>query len=91
MSLVFAFHHLFAIYMPLAAGEAETVPGEVAANIGQPILVVCEVLVPATIAVSSIHKLMEHRESAVTMCIELVVKGGGTLLALELIRHMLAG
>ena len=37
------------------------------------------VLVPAAIAVSSIHKLMEHRESAMGLVVDLIVKGGASV------------
>jgi hypothetical protein len=45
-------------------------------------------LIPAAIGISAIHKLMEHKESGGGMLVELIVKGGGSIIVLQLIKSM---
>ena len=59
-------------------------------QVSRPIMNSAEALIPAAVAVSSIHKLMEHRESSGSLVIELIVKGGGTVLVVEAIKAMLS-
>ncbi len=53
-----------------------------------PILNGAQLLIPAAVGVSGIHKLMEHRETAGSLLIELLTKGGGSLLTIQLVKAM---
>lgn len=57
-------------------------------TIAGPLLTSAQFLIPAAVALSGIHKLMEHRESGGAFLIEMVVKGGGAMLALALIKSI---
>ena len=48
-----------------------------------------EVLIPAAVAISGIHKLMEHRESGGAFLIELLTKGGGGFALCQLVKVMI--
>ena len=50
-----------------------------------------EILIPACIAVIGIHKLMEHQGSAMSVVVDMLIKGGGTILACEMIKIMTGG
>jgi len=74
----------------LAAVTVTTTLGNLTAtNVAGPILDGAEILIPAAVAVSGIHKLMEHRETSGSLVIELLTKGGGTILAIQLLKAMI--
>ncbi len=53
-----------------------------------PLLTAAQFIIPVAVAVSGINKLMEHRESAGTFFIEMVTKGGGAILLIQLVKTM---
>jgi hypothetical protein len=62
--------------------------GPVGQNIADPFISAMMYLIPAAIGISAIHKLMEHKESGGGMLVELIVKGGGSVIVLQLIKSM---
>ena len=60
--------------------------GAVQNQIAIPILMAMQFIIPAAIGISAIHKLMEHRESGGGVLVELITKGGGAVLVLQLIK-----
>ena len=57
-------------------------------NIAGPLLTSAQFLIPAAVALSGIHKMMEHRESGGSFLIDMVTKGGGAVLVLALIKSI---
>ncbi len=53
-----------------------------------PVLTGAQILIPLAIAISAINRLMDHRESAGTFFIEMVTKGGGAILLIQLMKTM---
>jgi len=62
--------------------------GPVGQRIADPVITGMMYLIPAAIGISAIHKLMEHKESGGGMLVELLTKGGGSILVLQLIKSM---
>jgi len=56
--------------------------------IAGPLLTTAQFLIPAAVALSGIHKMMEHRESGASFLLELLTKGGGAVLVLALIKSI---
>ena len=81
-------HAVFAVHSFVSAAPSVSTDlgGLTGANVATPILNGAEILIPAAVAVSGIHKLMEHRETAGSLVIELLTKGGGAILAVELVK-----
>jgi len=71
------------------SGNPADIPGEILLAIGAPVLLAAEILIPAAVAVSAIHKLAEHRETGMGTVVDLIMKGGGSVLAIQVIRIML--
>ena len=71
------------------SGNPADIPGEILLYIGAPVLLAAEILIPAAVAVSAIHKLAEHRETGMGTVVDLIMKGGGSVLAIQVIRIML--
>ena len=57
-------------------------------TIAGPLLTSAQFLIPAAVALSGMHKLMEHRESGGSFLIDMVTKGGGAVLVLALIKSI---
>ncbi len=57
-------------------------------TIAGPLLTSAQFLIPAAVALSGIHKMMEHRESGGAFLVDMVTKGGGAVLVLALIKSI---
>lgn len=57
-------------------------------TIAGPLLTSAQFLIPAAVALSGIHKMMEHRESGGSFLIDLLTKGGGAVLVLALVKSI---
>lgn len=57
-------------------------------EIAGPLLTSAQFLIPAAVAISGIHKMMEHRESGGSFLVDMVTKGGGAVLVLALIKSI---
>jgi hypothetical protein len=57
-------------------------------SIAGPMLTSAQFLIPAAVALSGLHKMMEHRESGGSFLIDMVTKGGGAVLVLALIKSI---
>jgi len=55
-------------------------------TIAGPLLTSAQFLIPAAVALSGIHRMMEHRESGGSFLIDMITKGGGAVLILALIK-----
>jgi len=67
---------------------ADLLDDSVKSKIALPIITAMQFLVPAAIGITAIHKLMEHRESGGGVIVELITKGGGAILVLQLVKFM---
>ena len=56
--------------------------------VGVPVVDSAMFLIPAGVAITAIHKLMEHRETPMGTVVDILVKGGAALLVLELFKTM---
>lgn len=57
-------------------------------HVAAPLLTSAQFLIPAAVAISGIHKMMEHRESGGSFLVDMVTKGGGAILVLQLIKSI---
>jgi hypothetical protein len=85
-ALADATHLLAALGWLIAAQDAfsKSVLDQVAA----PLLTSAQFLIPAAVAISGIHKMMDHRESGGSFLVDMVTKGGGAVLVLQLIKSL---
>jgi hypothetical protein len=85
LSVAATFHLLLA-----AAGALPNDPlsQQVLARVANPLLTSAQFLIPAAVAISGIHKMMEHRESGGSFMVDMVTKGGGAILVLQLVKSI---
>lgn len=60
-------------------------------NVAQPLLTIAQILVPGIVGVTSLHKVMEHQETGGGFLINMVTKGGGAVLVLQLLKSIVGG
>ncbi|HEY7926231.1 MAG TPA: hypothetical protein VIG86_02285 [Candidatus Dormibacteraeota bacterium] len=58
-------------------------------TIASPLLTAGEYLIPAGVALSSLHKVMQHQESSSGFLVDMLVKGGGAVLVIQLVKSLL--
>lgn len=58
-------------------------------TVASPLLTAGEYLIPAGVALSSLHKVMQHQESSSGFLVDMLVKGGGAVLVIQLVRSFL--
>jgi hypothetical protein len=68
--------------------NADPVSGAVLTKVAGPILTSAQFLIPAAVAISGLHKMMEHRESGGSFLVDMVTKGGGAILVLQLVKAL---
>lgn len=61
---------------------------QVLARVANPLLTSAQFLIPSAVAISGIHKMMEHRESGGSFMVDMVTKGGGAILVLQLVKSI---
>ena len=61
---------------------------QVLARVANPLLTSAQFLIPAAVAISGEHKMMEHRESGGSFIVDMVTKGGGAILVLQLVKSI---
>jgi hypothetical protein len=84
---VFVFHMLMlAATAPSASSDVLSRP--VLDNVAGPLLTSAQFMIPSAVAISGIHKMMEHRESGGSFLVDMVTKGGGAVLVLQLIKSL---
>jgi hypothetical protein len=66
----------------------DVVSNAVLTNVAAPILTSAQFLIPAAVAISGIHKMMEHRETGGSFLVDMVTKGGGAVLVLQLVKTL---
>ncbi len=54
--------------------------------VASPLLTAAEFLIPAGVALAGLHKLMQHQESGGGFLVDMLVKGGGAILVIQLIK-----
>jgi len=57
-------------------------------QVAGPLLTSAQFLIPAAVGISGIHKMMDHRESGGSFLVDMVTKGGGAVLVLQLIKSL---
>jgi hypothetical protein len=58
-------------------------------TVASPLLTAGEYLIPAGVALSSLHKVMQHQESGSGFLVDMLVKGGGAVLVIQLVKSFL--
>lgn len=58
-------------------------------TVAGPLLTAGEYLIPAGVAFSGVHKVMQHQESGSGFLVDMLVKGGGAVLVIQLVRSFL--
>ena len=71
-------------------GAAPDLAGTLRDQFAEPFLRAAEFLIPAAVIITGLHKMMEHRESGGSFLVDMVTKGGGAVLLIEVVR-VLAG
>ncbi len=61
---------------------------QVLARVANPLLTSAQFLIPAAVGISGLHKMMEHRESGGSFMVDMVTKGGGAILVLQLVKSI---
>ena len=71
--------------------SATCATGAFIGNIATPLLTVAQILVPGIVGVTSLHKVMEERETGTGFLVNMVTKGGGAVLVLQLLKSVVSG
>ena len=58
-------------------------------TIANPLLTAGEYLIPAGVAFSSLHRVMQHQESGSGFLVDMLIKGGGAVLVIQLVKSFL--
>lgn len=58
-------------------------------TVASPLLTAGEYLIPAGVALSGLHKVMQHQESGAGFLVDMLVKGGGAVLVIQLVKSFL--
>jgi hypothetical protein len=77
-------HFILAVSTPNQSSDLLSRP--VLDNVAGPLLTSAQFLIPAAVAISGIHKMMEHRESGGSFLVDMVTKGGGAVIVLQLVK-----
>jgi len=85
LALAATIHWLFAAANAL---PNDPLSQQVLARVANPLLTSAQFLIPAAVAISGIHKMMEHRESGGSFMVDMVTKGGGAILVLQLVKSI---
>ncbi len=70
------------------ASTTDPLSAQVLARVANPLLTSAQFLIPAVVAISGLHKMMEHRESGGSFMVDMVTKGGGAILVLQLVKSI---
>ena len=82
-------HHVFlAASASSCSGGGNGLCNKVLNSIADPLLTAMQILIPAAVGITAIHKLMEHRESGGGVLVELITKGGGAVLVIQLVKSI---
>ncbi len=95
-ALLAAMHTIVVIAGCVPGNGVACVPNQAADHLSKPVLdtiagpllTSAQFLIPAAVALSGIHKMMEHRESGGSFLVDMVTKGGGAVLVLALIKSI---
>ncbi|TME44253.1 MAG: hypothetical protein E6I55_11220 [Chloroflexi bacterium] len=82
------------VHLIAAVGAGAPVPNPSSDNLSQPVLdhiagpllTSAQFLIPSAVAISGIHKMMDHRESGGSFLVDMITKGGGAVLVLQLVK-----
>jgi len=58
-------------------------------TVASPLLTAAEYLIPAGVAFASLHKVMQHQESGAGFLVDMLIKGGGAVLVIQLVKSFL--
>ncbi|MBV8194130.1 MAG: hypothetical protein JOY80_01235 [Candidatus Dormibacteraeota bacterium] len=82
------FVHLFIVAAAAPDQSSDILSKPVLDDVAAPLLTSAQFLIPSAVAISGVHKMMEHRESGGTFLVDMVTKGGGAVLVLQLIKSI---
>ncbi|MHB8717992.1 MAG: hypothetical protein ACYDAC_03745 [Candidatus Dormibacteria bacterium] len=82
-----------AAWLVRVVADIEVTPGSdtlhVWSTVASPMLAAAEYLIPAAVALSSLHRVMQHQETGSGLLVDMLVKGGGAVLVIQLVRSFL--
>lgn len=59
---------------------------DTATDVAMPLLTAAQFLIPAGVALAGLHKLMQHQETGAGLLVDILIKGGGAILLIALIK-----
>jgi len=84
MNLTTSTLHLLAVNTSCANGFCQNVLAQVV----NPLISAAQILIPVFVFIAALHKLMDHQTSGGAFVVELIVKGGGAFLVLQLVKTL---
>jgi len=80
--------HFITLAAAVPSQSTDVLSKPVLDTVANPLLTSAQFLIPAAVAISGVHKMMEHRESGGTFLVDMVTKGGGAVLVLQLVKSL---
>lgn len=65
---------------------ADILSATVASQVASPLLTAAQFLIPAGVALAGLHKLLQHQETGGGFLVDILTKGGGAILMIQLIK-----
>lgn len=87
-AIVLVVVHVLTIALATPNQSTDVLSRPVLDNVAGPLMTSAQFLIPAAVGISGIHKMMEHRESGGSFLVDMVTKGGGSVLVLQLIKSI---
>lgn len=81
-------HFLISVLWSIGATAGDPLSSAVLTKVAGPVLTSAQFLIPAAVAISGLHKMMDHRETGGSFLIDMVTKGGGAVLVLQLVKSI---
>ena len=84
-------HHLLMAAMAGSAISAPNVSSDtlgVGQGMADPLLTAAMYLIPAGVAFGGLHKLLNHQETGGGFLVEMILKGGGAVLLIQMFKAM---
>ena len=81
-------HFLISVLWSIGSTADDPLSSAVLTKVAGPVLTSAQFLIPAAVAISGIHKMMDHRETGGSFLIDMVTKGGGAVLVLQLVKSI---
>ena len=87
--LALLFHSFLASAALNPAGAGDTLG--IGSTIGGPLLTGAQFLIPAGVAFAGLHKVLNHQETGGGFLVDMIAKGGGAILVIQVIKALVPG